>query len=65
MCNKSSLFNEQENIVTESGHRQMCLCFGYGQRVTATPWTPRIRVGLSLTGWFCAFSATTKKCVLV
>lgn len=65
MCNKDSLFNEQENIETESEHRRMCLCFGYGQRVMAAHWTSRIRVGLSLTGRFCASSATTKKCVFV
>lgn len=59
MCNKESLFNEQENIEAESGHRRMCLCVGYGQRVTAEHWTSRIRAGLSLTSWLCASSATT------
>lgn len=29
--------------------------------VMAAHWTSRIRVGLSLTGWFCAFLSNGKK----
>lgn len=69
MCNKESLMNKK--TLRQRVDIDGCVYALDMDRalVTAAHWTSKIRVGLSLTGWFCAFLSNEKKnmclCVII